>query len=89
MNTYKNCIDLLRNILKNFDNNEFDSIIKKILSKVFDEYYKNRNDKIYCIDNLYEKYYIGRYNRIKKKDGAVKNKNLIFRFNRYSKKVIL
>ena len=33
MNTYKNYIDLLRNILKNFNNNEFDSIIKKILSK--------------------------------------------------------
>ena len=33
MNTYKNYIDLLRSILKNFDNNEFDSIIKKILSK--------------------------------------------------------
>ena len=31
MNTYKNYIDLLRNILKNFDNNEFNDIIKKIL----------------------------------------------------------
>ena len=30
MNTYRNYIDLLRNILKIFDNNEFDSIIKKI-----------------------------------------------------------
>ena len=29
MNTYKNYIDLLRNILKNFDNNEFDDIINK------------------------------------------------------------
>ena len=29
MNTYKNYIDLLRNILKIFDNEEFDSIIKK------------------------------------------------------------
>ena len=52
MNTYKNCINLLRNILKNFDNNEFNDIIKNILSKIFDEYYMNRNDKIYCIDNL-------------------------------------
>ena len=58
MNTYENYIDLLRKILKNFDNNEFDSIIKKILSKIFDEYYIIRNDKIYCIDNLYKKYYI-------------------------------
>ena len=90
MNTYKNYIDLLRNILKNFvDNNEFDSIIKKILSKVLDEYYTDRNNKIYCIDNLYKKYYIGRYNFIKKKYGVVKNQNLIFRFNRYNKKAYI
>ena len=38
MNTYKNYIDLLRNILKIFDNNGFDSMIKNILSKVFDDY---------------------------------------------------
>ena len=55
MNTYKNYIDLLRNILKNFDNNEFNYVIKKILSKVFDEYYIDRNNKIYCSDNLYKK----------------------------------
>ena len=87
MNTYKNYIDLSRNILKNFDNNEFTNVIKEILSKVFHEYYMNRNDKIYCIDNLYKKYYIGRYNRIKKKYGNVKNCKLIFQFNRYSKKI--
>ena len=56
MNTYKNYIDLLRNILKNFDNNEFNDIIKKTLSKIFKEYYINRNDKIYCLDNLYKKF---------------------------------
>ena len=54
MNIYKNHIDLLRNILENFDNNEFDDIIKNILSKIFDEYYMNRNDEIYNIDNLYK-----------------------------------
>ena len=43
MNNY---IDLLRNILKNFDNNEFDSIIKKILNTLFDDYYMNRNKYI-------------------------------------------
>ena len=46
----------------------------------------NRNDRIYCLDNLYKKFYVSRYNFIKKKYGAVKNENLIFRFNRYSKK---
>ena len=55
MNTYKNYIDLLKNILKNFDNNEFNNVIEKILSTLFDDYYINRNDKIYCIDNLYKK----------------------------------
>ena len=68
MNSY---LDLLRNIIKNFNidiNNEFDDVIIKILSKIFDHYYLNRNDKyIYCIDNLYKKYDISRYNFIKKK----------------------
>ena len=67
MNSYKNYIDLLRNILKNFDNNEFDSIIKKILNTLFDDYYMNRNKYIWCIDNLYKKCDIIRYNFIKKK----------------------
>ena len=67
MNTYKNYIDLLRNILKIFNNNKFNDVIKKILRKIFDEYYIYRNDKIYCIDNLYKKNYVRKYNRIKKK----------------------
>ena len=83
MNNY---IDLLRNILKNFDNKEFDKIIKKILSNLFDDYYMNRNKYIWCIDNLNKKYDISKYNFIKKKYGVVKNCKLIFRFNRYSKK---
>ena len=88
MNTYKNYIDLLKCSLKNFDG-EFDCVIKKILSKIFEEYYLNRNDKIYCIDNLYNKFYVGRYNFIKKKYGVVKNEKLIFRFNRYNKKAYI
>ena len=86
MNTYKNCIDLLGNILKNFDNNGFDDVIENILIKIFEEYYMNRNGKIYCLDNLFKKYDISRYNFIKKKYGIVRNCNLIFRFNKYSKK---
>ena len=86
MNSYKNHIELLKCILKNFDNNEFDDIIKNILSKIFDEYYIYRNDKIYCIDNLFMiLVYIILF---KKKYGIVKNQKLIFRFNRYSKKAI-
>ena len=85
MITYKNYIYLLRNILKNFDNNEFDDVIKRILIKIFDEYYLYRNEKIYNVDNLYKKYDENRYNFIKKKYGFIKNKKLLFRFNKYSK----
>ena len=60
-----NYIDLLRNILKNFDN-EFDGIIIRILNKIFDHYYINREKYIYCIDNLYKNYDISKYNFIKK-----------------------
>ena len=36
MNCYKNYINVLRNVLKNFDDNEFDHIIKNTLIKIFD-----------------------------------------------------
>ena len=78
-------IDLLRNILKNFDN-EFDDIIIRILNKIFDHYYNNREKYIYCIDNLYKKYDISKCNFIKKKYKLSKKEDLIFRFNRYNKK---
>ena len=48
--------------------------------------YEYKQIYIWCIDNLYKKFYVGRYNFIKKKYGIIKNENLIFRFNRYSKK---
>ena len=58
-------IDLLRNILIIMN-------LIMLLSTVFDDYYINRNDRIYCIDNLYKKYDISRYNFLKKKYGVVK-----------------
>ena len=45
MNSYKNYIDLMRNILKNFDNNEFDDVIIRLLPKIFDNYYMDRFEK--------------------------------------------
>ena len=86
MNNY---IDLLRNILKNFDNKEFDDVVNKTLNKIFDEYYMNRNKYVWCIDNLYKKYDESRYNYIKKKYVVVKNCKLIYRFNRYSEKIYI
>ena len=59
MNSYRNYINLIRNILMNFD--EFDDIIIKILPKIFDDYYMNRFEKVYNIDNLFKKYDLHRY----------------------------
>ena len=69
--------------------NEFNDIIKKILSKTFDEYYIYRNEKIYCLHNLYKKFDIAKYDFIIKKYGIIKNTNLIYRFNRYSKRAYI
>ena len=65
MNSYENYINLIRNILMNFDK-EFDDIIIKILLKIFDDYYMNRFEKIYNIDNLFKKYDINRYDLLNK-----------------------
>ena len=72
----ENYIDLLRNIVKNFKySNEFDDIIKRILDKIFNNYYVNREKHIYNIDNLYKKYDISKYNLIKKKYGISKKED--------------
>ena len=49
-------------------------------------YYVNREKYIYCIDNLYKKFDISKYNFIKKKYKLGKKSDLIYRFNRYNKK---
>ena len=54
MNSYKNYIDVLRSILKNFNDNQFDDIIKNILIKIFDVYYLERDIQMYNIDNVFK-----------------------------------
>ena len=89
MNTYENYIDLLRNILKNFDNNEFDYVIKKILIRIFNDYYMNRDNNVWCIDNLCRKFYVAKYNKLKKRYGSIKKDDLIFVLIGIIKKLIL
>ena len=84
MNSYKNYIHLIRNILMNFDK-EFDDVIIRILPKIFDEYYLNRNNKIYNIDNLFKKYDKNRYDLLNKKYNLTNiNDKLIFKFKKYN-----
>ena len=56
VNSYKNYIDVLRSILKNFNDNQFDDIVKNILIKIFDIYYLERDIEKYNIDNVFKEY---------------------------------
>ena len=80
-------IEILKNILKNFnDDDDFIIIIKTILIKIFDIYYLERNNQIYNLDNLFKKYNINMYNLLKQKYILTESKKLIFKKHRYNKK---
>ena len=74
MNSYKNYIAVLRKILKNFNNTEFDDIIKNILIKIFDIYYLERDIQLYNIDNVFKKYNMNMYNLLSRKYVLTKSK---------------
>ena len=86
MNSYKNYINVLRHILKNFDDSEFDHIIKNILIKIFNIYYLERDIQLYNIDNVFKKYNIDIYNVLSKRYALIKSKKLIFIKHKYDKK---
>ena len=86
MNSYKNDIDVLRHILKNFDDNEFDHIIKNISIRIFDIYYLERDIQLYDIDNVFKKYNINMYNLLSRRYAFTKSKKLTFIKHKYDKK---
>ena len=86
MNSYKNYIDVLRYILKNFDDNEFNDIIKNILIKVFDIYYLERDIQLCNIDNVFKKYNMNMYNLLSRKYLSTKSKKLIFIKHKYNER---
>ena len=86
VNSYKNYIDVLRSILKIFNDNQFDDIIKNILIKIFDIYYLERDIQMYNIDNVFKKYNINMYNLLCRKYTLTKSKRLVFIKHRYDKK---
>ena len=86
MNSYKNYIDVLRNVLKNFDDNEFDHIIKNILIRIFNIHYLERDIQLYNIDNVFKEYNMNMYNLLSRKYIMTKSKKLIFMKHKYDKK---
>ena len=83
MDTY---IDILKNILKNDNNEEFDDIIKNVLIEIYDIYYLGREIQKYNIDNVFKKYNINMYNLLKRKYLLTKSKKLIFKKHIYDKR---
>ena len=75
-----------RHILKNFDDSEFDHIIKNILIKIFDIYYLERDIQPYNTDNVFKKYNMNMYNLLSRKYVMTKSKKLIFIKHKYDKK---
>ena len=86
MNSYKNYIHVLRSILKNFDDNQFDDIIKNILIKIFDIYYLEKHIQQYNIDNVFKQYNMNMYNLLCRKYVMTKSKRLMFIKHKYDKK---
>ena len=83
MNRY---INILRNIIKHNDEQEFDYFIKSILVKIFDIYYKDRNRFSYNIDNIFKKYNINMHNLLKEKYILTNSKKIIFKKHKYNKR---
>ena len=83
MNRY---VKILRNIIKNNYQNEFDYFIKNLLDTIFDIYYKDRNGFSYNIDNIFKKYNINMYNLLKEKYILTNSKKLIFKKHKYNKR---
>ena len=79
-------MDVLSNVLKNFDDNEFNDIIKNILIKICDIYYLERDIQLYNIDNIFKKYNMNMYNLLSRKYSLTKSKKLIFIKHKYDKK---
>ena len=89
---------ILIHILKNFDDNEFDHIIKNILTKIFDIYYLERDIQLYNSDNVFKKYNMDmynllskkynmdKYNLLSKKYTLTKSKKIIFIKHKYNEK---
>ena len=86
MNSNENYINVLRNVLKNSNSDQFDDIIKDILLKIFDVYYLERDIQLYNIDNIFKKYNMNMYNLLSRKCLLTKSKKFIFIKHKYDKK---
>ena len=86
MNNYKNYMDVLRSILKNFNDEQFNDIIRNILINTSDIYYLERDIQKYNIDNVFKKYKMNMYNLLRRKYIMTTSKRLMFIKHKYDKK---
>ena len=83
MNNY---VQILQTISKNNINGFYDDMIKSILVKIFDDYYLNRDNMNYNIDNIFEKYIFNMYNLLESKYILTTSDKLIFKKHEYDKR---
>ena len=56
MSEYDRYANVIRSIIKYSKNEKYDALIPIFLNKMDPEYFNNRNDKKYNLDNHYKKY---------------------------------
>ena len=81
----KDYIEILKIMSKN-NINEYDDIMKNSLFKIFDDYYLNRNEMEYNIDNVFKKYNLNMYNLLKMKYILTTSEKLLFKKHIYDKR---
>ena len=79
-------IEILKNILKNNIDGFYDDIIKNLLFKIFDDYYSNRDEMKYNIDNVFKRYNINMHNLLKMKNILTTSEKLLFKKHIYDKR---
>ena len=79
----KEYIEILKIMLKS---NEYDDIIKNLLFKIFNDYYLNRDEMKYNIDNIFKKYNMNMYNLLKMKYILTTSEKLLFKKHEYNKR---
>ena len=79
MDEYDCYVNIIKSVLKHSKNEKYNTIIPIFLSKMYHEYYINRNLKKYDLDNLYKKYLPILYKTLNQKYVITNKDDLIFK----------
>ena len=81
MNEYDCYANVIRSIIKYSKDEKYDTLIPIFLNKMYPEYFNNRNDKKYNLDNLYKKHLPLLYISLNQRCVMTNKEDLIFKNN--------